>query len=738
MKKKFVSALLACTLAFSTVPMVNAAIPQDYWQYQKPFQEAKAAGNHSELIPIALNVATLMETQSQSQEKLEILYTTYEALATSYQALAQYENAIIYLEKNIPIAKELGYADAVTLAEKRITQIDPMTEVYVLSQNLETIPFYSAKYEPRAGSYFGRGAEEDGNATMSQESVASFYVEFLEEEVSQFDYLISPVDNGNRIIQICLNMPQEHDSLLLALQSSSDEYIMRTMAYLAQLKSPVLLRIGGEMNVWNNISTPETFKSAYIKIAQYARQYAPNVALVFSPNSISTWGEDVMDYYPGDAYVDWVGMSAYTIKYWNPADPNGTAEYNNMFYGTGDYAECIHGLREIVETFGDTKPILISESGAYYQHKDYNLDLLGFSTTQLKNLYTYANMVYPQIKGVITFDADVPTSKFLFSISNQSTLWSTYQSVTSNNPTLLNSVSDSLSTSYIKAENYRDSLSTLSFAAFSAPVGQPAMTVNYYLDGTQVGSSSTIPYNFDLNAGAIGDGTHGLTVQFKGTDGYQAEKYYALNKSGSNITLTAATAPVSPSVSAPTVESTGIYADVPSWAETYVEFAYNNGILTGTNGYFYPDDQVTRGLAATALSNLAKGTPTAGFSSGFADVTGSEYEQGINWCVENAVMLGQVGNFGTNDYLTREAFATTLSAYAKFANVYQAPSAASVAELSKFSDANGISTWALEAMAWASEHGLITGYQNGTVLPSTYVTRVQVAVILKNFINLYA
>jgi len=56
------------------------------------------------------------------------------------------------------------------------------------------------------------------------------------------------------------------------------------MDYLNGLNGPVLLRIGGKMNVWQNLAEASVYKQAFVKIANMARSNAQNVALVFFPN----------------------------------------------------------------------------------------------------------------------------------------------------------------------------------------------------------------------------------------------------------------------------------------------------------------------------------------------------------------------------------------------------------------------------------------------------------------------
>ena len=52
-----------------------------------------------------------------------------------------------------------------------------------------------------------------------------------------------------------------------------------------------------------------------------------------------------------------------------------------------------------------------------------------------------------------------------------------------------------------------------------------------------------------------------------------------------------------------------------------------------------------------------------------------------------------------------------------------------------FSDEGEISAFALEALRWAVENGILNGYDNGRLGPQGQATRAQAAQMLKNFIE---
>lgn len=174
------------------------------------------------------------------------------------------------------------------------------------------------------------------------------------------------------------------------------------------------------------------------------------------------------------------------------------------------------------------------------------------------------------------------------------------------------------------------------------------------------------------------------------------------------------------------------YSDVltTDWFAPYVEFATNHQLLSGENGNFNPTTPSNRGTVAQALANLSKQTQNSQTPTSYTDISGSPYEKGIAWCLENGVMSGfDTSTFGTTENLTREQFATTLRAYSEKMGVYVAPSST---DLSGFGDGWSVSSWANLSVAWAVENGLMVGSEGNLNLQGN-VTRAEVAVMLSSY-----
>ena len=178
--------------------------------------------------------------------------------------------------------------------------------------------------------------------------------------------------------------------------------------------------------------------------------------------------------------------------------------------------------------------------------------------------------------------------------------------------------------------------------------------------------------------------------------------------------------------------------DYASWYGDGVDVVSQKGIMNGysDSNKFGVGDVLTRAQLATLMFNYdqpGKGDPSARNESGKSDVAdGQWYTSAVNWAVANKVMNGYDGvdKFGTNDSVTFEQFVTVLSNYAGYAGT------ADAAALASFTDGDGVSPWAKQAMAWATEKGLVSGYDNGdgthTLAPQSEVKRERAATLLAN------
>lgn len=117
---------------------------------------------------------------------------------------------------------------------------------------------------------------------------------------------------------------------------------------------PIFLRIGYEFDgPWNGYD-PEKYKNAYRYIVDYMNNAGvTNIAYVWqSANWVANPNGQTMNWYPGDDYVDWIGISFFFFA--EGESPNGNSEhYNESFTIARD----------------KNKPVMIAETSA--QHYDF-------------------------------------------------------------------------------------------------------------------------------------------------------------------------------------------------------------------------------------------------------------------------------------------------------------------------------------------------------------------------------
>lgn len=176
------------------------------------------------------------------------------------------------------------------------------------------------------------------------------------------------------------------------------------------------------------------------------------------------------------------------------------------------------------------------------------------------------------------------------------------------------------------------------------------------------------------------------------------------------------------------------FSDVPEthWAYSYIQNVVKQGLFTGiSNTQFGPDMNVTRGMFVTVLYSHA-GAPAADPST-FSDVSASAwYAKSVSWASKQGIVSGIGDNkFGPELSITREQLALILYQYAKGTS----PGTEAYVRMF-YPDGKDIHNWALTAMSWAVNEGLISGKTGNRLAPQDTATRAEVAVIMQNFVNL--
>ena len=168
------------------------------------------------------------------------------------------------------------------------------------------------------------------------------------------------------------------------------------------------------------------------------------------------------------------------------------------------------------------------------------------------------------------------------------------------------------------------------------------------------------------------------------------------------------------------------------WFAPYVIYVYKYNLMRGiSETTFAPDLRVTRAMFVQVLASLS-GDDITGYNGSISfDDVGQDtwYSHAVGWAFKNRVVGGvSAGRFAPNDPITREQMSIMMKQFAENKN-YNFNTLASA--LDEYSDKNEISVWASDSMAWAVTNGFMVG-SDGKLMPKSYATRAQTAVIIKN------
>ena len=166
--------------------------------------------------------------------------------------------------------------------------------------------------------------------------------------------------------------------------------------------------------------------------------------------------------------------------------------------------------------------------------------------------------------------------------------------------------------------------------------------------------------------------------------------------------------------------------DANAWYAESVHFALVNGLFVGYgDGTFRPEAALSRAMVATVLYRQA-GSPAVTGSSTFPDLTDDWYADAVAWAQEAKVVIGDdKGLFRPDDDVTREEMVTMLYRFAASQNM----DTTTTGDLSSFTDASSVQSYATEPMTWAVGNGIILGMGNNELAPRESATRAQFAAI---------
>ena len=182
--------------------------------------------------------------------------------------------------------------------------------------------------------------------------------------------------------------------------------------------------------------------------------------------------------------------------------------------------------------------------------------------------------------------------------------------------------------------------------------------------------------------------------------------------------------------SAPVVQNpAGDLQDISGhWAESNIKELVARGVVSGyPDGTFLPDNTITRAEFSVILVKAFGLTLQDG--KVFADTSGHWAEEYIATTTAYGIVSGyDDSSFGPDDPITREQMAVMLVKALKL-------SPAEGDSQTQFADRDSISDWAMDAVAIATQEGIMTGYPDNTFAPQGSATRAEAVTAIISALN---
>lgn len=505
--------VMAFILALTVQPLAQTASAADTVHHWKHYTNGVAYMNKGQ-IKLAIREFELAVAQSVQAGYLR-------KLAEAYTKDNQFQKAADTYYREAKIHKAIGeksgdlntYFAVLAKADALHTQIDLYLEKSGASSSSGA--GHLAKFEPASGMYIGAFIEKDSGVEKEKDGKFNAFNKLAgKQHAVYFNYhkygsafpyhWAETVKKAGGAIQLAL----QPDNGLSAVKD--DAYLRKFARDAKAAGVPIFLRFASEMNgswvKWNG--NPSLYIEKFRLISKVMKEEAPNVAMVWSPAANPK--QKIASYYPGDNWVDWVGISVYSVKY-----------FNGNVKEPADQVNPLDSVDYVYKLYASRKPIMISEFGATHFSKAGNTSAVNFAITKMNMLYHGAKLKYPRVKSINWFSLNTLTDSYNaerslnnFSLTESPALLASYSKMIQD-PYYLSKVAAGTS-SYAK--------SVTKFAN-QGTIGKPATGIVWVktydpyiskvlikLDGAVVLTRQQYPYTFSIQPDKLKAGSHKIEI----------------------------------------------------------------------------------------------------------------------------------------------------------------------------------------------------------------------------------
>lgn len=375
------------------------------------------------------------------------------------------------------------------IADRNAEQLRTYSDVYVeRNASGNTKNFTNAKLEPKVGCYLGALAPHEQTLYG-----ATYFREFpalVGKDLAGYLIYMNYGDNIETFRTHFQEAKNNDCSIELALEPNSgldmvqDDETLRTFARkLNEFDAPVFLRFANEMNDTGNawhLEGPEKYKEKFKIVANVIHEEAPKVAMVWAPNNFPFTKIDM--YYPGDEYVDWVGLSIYAVN---------QPEVDPMDQGI-DRRNYSSEFEHVYKTYSDRKPIMLSEGAASYIDVRDNRDITNEAMIKLREFYTTIPRKYPRVKALFYW-SKIDTNLGYFDLTKNQGILNVYKDVIQD-PYYISHMSETSPIYYENIGNVELNNGVEKISSFMKNYEPNINKVQYFIDGNQIGEATKRPF----------------------------------------------------------------------------------------------------------------------------------------------------------------------------------------------------------------------------------------------------
>ncbi len=467
----------------------SGIVVSNYWKAWENAIALKDSGNYAEAINAFIEVAPVFLEKSGNNSDAML----YHNLGQCYSALGMVDEAVACYRREAESWALAGKVQENIDALRRADLSGSTVQMFITTTDsaFSARKEYDVPYMTKTGIQLGVTLK-GSNPTYIDEFTrlsgkeASGYILYGHHDLKPYAHAFKGAAERGKIIQYALQVESLSD--LLSIRAEDERYI-NLAKDIQNTGAKTLIRFACEMNDETN-KWYTTDCAAYIErfryVADIFHKYAPNCAMVWSPNFYPA--NNIENYYPGDAYVDYVGISLYA-EHQPETDPLKLGVDRSRFASL---------LDTLVTLYGHKKPIIISECGASYVDKDTGADLTEFASRQINDLFRYLPLKYPQVIAAYLFETyDAGGRKFEF--SGNPTYHEAFRNAIQGNYYLSSNAEENGLYSFEIGNNVTVPAAWVGLHSFVKSVENDFAYVIYSINGTDIGTAYGIPYTVDAD-----------------------------------------------------------------------------------------------------------------------------------------------------------------------------------------------------------------------------------------------